>query len=176
MAAFSGNAGLLTLPGHGDRLDAAGLRQTVAASGCGNTQKAQPDAVSVTQETEAGTIYQLNELATIGDVARGAGLVFHMDGGRFSNAVATLGCTPAEMTSGIGVDILSFAATKNGALNTEAIVVFKPELAEPLAFRLRRAGQTWSKMRFAAAQLLAFVEDNLFIRSTRSRNAWPRAC
>lgn len=174
VGAFSGGATLLTLPGRGDRLDADELRSAVAASGRGNTQKPQPDAVSVTQATEAGTIYRLEELAAIGRCARASGLVFHMDGARFSNALATLGCTPAAMTSAVGVDILSFGATKNGAMNTEAIVVLNPALRDPVAFRLRRAGQTWSKMRFAAAQLLAFVADDTFIRSARSANAAAR--
>ena len=171
VGAFSGGASLLTLRGRGDRLDADELRSAIAATGRGNTQKPQPDAVSVTQATEAGTIYQVEELAAIGECARSAGLVYHMDGARFSNALVTLGCSPAAMTSAVGVDILSFGATKNGAMNTEAIVVLNPALRDPVAYRLRRAGQTWSKMRFAAAQLMAFVDDETFIRSSRSANA-----
>ena len=174
VGAFSGGASLLTLQGRGDRLDADELRRATAASGRGNTQKPQPDAISVTQATEAGTIYQLDELAAIGRCAREAGLVYHMDGARFSNALATLGCSLAAMTSAVGVDIMSFGATKNGAMNTEAIVVLNPALREPVAYRLRRAGQTWSKMRFAAAQLMAFVDDQTFIRSARSANAAAR--
>lgn len=174
VGAFSGGASLLTLHGRGDRLDADELRRAIAAGGRGDTQKPQPDAVSVTQATEAGTIYQLEELAAIGRCARDSGLVYHMDGARFSNALATLGCSPAAMTSEVGVDILSFGATKNGAMNTEAIVVLNPTLRDPVAYRLRRAGQTWSKMRFAAAQLMAFVENETFIRSARSANAAAR--
>ena len=128
----------------------------------------------MTQATEAGTVYQLDELAAIGRCARESGLVYHMDGARFSNALATLGCSPAAMTSEVGVDILSFGATKNGAMNTEAIVVLNPKLREAVAYRLRRAGQTWSKMRFAAAQLMAFVEDETFIRSAESANTAAR--
>ena len=174
VGAFSGGASLLTLQGRGDRLDADELRRAIAAGGRGNTQKPQPDAVSVTQATEAGTIYQLDELAAIGRCAREAGLVYHMDGARFSNALATLGCSPAAMTSGLGVDILSFGATKNGAMNTEAIVVLNPKLRESVAYRLRRAGQTWSKMRFAATQLMAFVENETFIRSAQNANTAAR--
>ncbi len=174
VGAFSGGASLLTLLGHGDRLDAGELDDAIRTSGRGNTQKAQPDAVSVTQATEAGTVYQLEELAAIGGCARAAGLIYHMDGARFSNAVATLGCTAAAMTSGVGVDILSFGATKNGAMNTEAIVVLNPALRDPVAYRLRRAGQTWSKMRFAAAQLIAFVEGDAFIHSAQRANASAR--
>ena len=94
-----------------------------------------------------------------------------MDGARFANALATLGCTPADMTWRAGVDILSFGVTKNGGMSAEAIVVFDPELAEELSYRLRRAGQTWSKMRFAAVQLLAYVEGGLYLRSARRSNA-----
>ncbi len=174
VGAFSGGAALLTLQGRGDRLDALELRCAVTASGRGNAQKPQPDAVSVTQATEAGTIYQLEELAAIGQCARDLGLVYHMDGARFSNALATLGCSPAAMTSAVGVDILSFGATKNGAMNTEAIVVLNPALRDPVGYRLRRAGQTWSKMRFAAAQLMAFVEDDTFLQSARRANSAAR--
>ena len=171
VGAFSGGASLLTVQGRGDRRDADELQRAIAAGGHGNTQKPQLDAVSVTQATEAGTIYQLDELAPIGRCAHEAGLIYHMDGARFSNALATLGCSPAAMASEVGVDILSFGATKNGAMNTEMIVILNPKLREAVAYRPRRAGQTWSKMRFAAARLLAFVENGTFIRSAQSANA-----
>ena len=107
----------------------------------------------------------------MGRVARSGGLKFHMDGARFANALVALGCTPAELTWRLGVDILSFGATKNGGMNAEAIVVFDPSIVDDLAYRLRRAGQTWSKMRFAAAQLIAYVENDLFLVSARRANA-----
>jgi threonine aldolase len=94
-----------------------------------------------------------------------------MDGARFANALARLGCSPAEMSWRAGVDILSFGATKNGGALCDAIVVFAPELADGLAVQLRRAGQVWSKMRFAAAQLLAYVEDGLWLRLAAASNA-----
>ncbi len=94
-----------------------------------------------------------------------------MDGARFANALARLGCSPAEMSWRAGVDILSFGATKNGGALCDAIVVFTPELADGLAVQLRRAGQVWSKMRFAAAQLLAYVEDGLWLRLAQASNA-----
>jgi threonine aldolase len=133
--------------------------------------KPQPDAVSITQASEHGTVYRLDEIAELGEIAREAGITFHMDGARFANALVTLGCTPAEMTWRRGVDILSFGATKNGAMSAEAIVVFDPKLVEPLSYRLRSAGQTWSKMRFAAAQLIAYVEDGLYLRLAGRSNA-----
>ena len=94
-----------------------------------------------------------------------------MDGARFANALARLGCSPAEMTWRTGVDILSFGATKNGAMSADAIVVFDRDLVEPLSYRLRRAGQTWSKMRYASAQLLAYVEGGLYLRLATKANA-----
>jgi threonine aldolase len=116
-------------------------------------------------------VYRLDEISAIGEIARAAGIRFHMDGARFANALARLGCSPADMTWRRGVDILSFGATKNGAMSADAVVVFDQSLVEPLAYRLRTAGQTWSKMRFAAAQLIAYVEDDLYVRLAATSNA-----
>jgi len=171
---FSGGAKLVTLPGDGFRLQAPDLARALAQAGVGQRHRPQPDAISLTQATEHGTVYRLDELQAIGALARQHGLRLHMDGARFANALATLGCSPAAMTRQVGVDILSFGATKNGGMNAEAIVVFDPALVEGLAYRLRRAGQTWSKMRYAAVQLLAYVEDDLYLRSARRANALAR--
>ncbi len=169
--AFTAGAKLIPLRGQGYRLAADELDAAIARAERGRHHKPQPDAISVTQATEAGTVYRLDELGRIGEIARRHRVRLHMDGARFANAVATLGCSPAEMTWRAGVDILSFGVTKNGGMNAEAIVVFDGDLAEELAYRLRRAGQTWSKMRFAAIQLLAYVEDDLYLRSARQANA-----
>lgn len=171
VTAFSAGGSLLPLRGEGGMFDARELAAGFDAAGIGNTQRAQPDAVSVTQVTERGRVYAPAAIAGIGAFAREKGLHFHMDGARFANALARLGCGPAEITTKLGVDILSFGATKNGAMSADAIVVFKPELVEPLRFLLRRAGQTWSKMRFAAAQLLAYVEDGLWLKLAAQANA-----
>lgn len=168
--AFTGGAKLILCPGH-FRLDPDELDRVIARAERGRRHKPQPDAISVTQATEAGTVYPLEELARIGAVARRHGVHLHMDGARFANALATLGCTPAEMTWKVGIDILSFGVTKNGGMNAEAIVVFNPDLAEELSYRLRRAGQTWSKMRFGAIQLLAYLEGDLYLRNARHANA-----
>ena len=147
------------------------LAQVLACAERGARNRPQPDAVSITQASEYGTVYDRDELAAIRACARAAGIRFHMDGARFANALATSGCTAAETTWRSGVDILSFGATKNGGMGAEAVVVFDSELVEPLFYRLRRAGQTWSKMRFAAAQLMAYVEDGLFVRLAAHANA-----
>jgi threonine aldolase len=169
--AFSGGAKLIALAGKNCKLEPAMLAQALERAERGNRNRPQPDAVSITQASEYGTVYSREELAAIGACARDAGIRFHMDGARLANALATSGCSPAEMTWRTGVDILSFGATKNGAMGADAIVVFNQALAEPLSYRLRRAGQTWSKMRFAAAQLIAYVEDGLFLRLASHANA-----
>lgn len=169
--AFSGGAKLVTLPGGNYRIAPEALRDALAAAARGIRNRPQPDAVSITQASEYGTVYPLAEIAAIGDIAAREKVTLHMDGARFANALATLNCSPADMTWRAGVDILSFGATKNGAMGAEAIVVFDKALAEPLSYRLRSAGQTWSKMRYAAAQLLAYIEDDLYLDNARHANA-----
>src|SRR5204863_9302327 len=121
--------------------------------------------------SDLGTVYPLAEIRAVAEIAKRRGLKVHMDGARFANASARLGGSPAEMSWRAGVDILSFGATKNGGALCDAIVVFNPELADGLAVQLRRAGQVWSKMRFAAAQLLAYVEDGLWLNLAQASNA-----
>ena len=169
--AFTGGAKLLTLPGRTFGSSRRLLRQALAGTAWGVRNRSQPDAVSITQSSEFGTVYALAEIAEISAIARDRNLSVHMDGARFANALARLGCSPAEMTWRAGVDILSFGATKNGAMSSDAIVVFDRDLVEPLSYRLRRAGQTWSKMRYASAQLLAYVENGLYLRLATKANA-----
>jgi threonine aldolase len=169
--AFSGGARLIPLAGEGFRFRPQALEKALPAAGNFPRHRPQPNAVSITQATEHGTVYRLDELAAIGNIAHNRGLRVHMDGARFANALVRLRSTAAAMTWRAGVDILSFGATKNGGLNAEAIVVFDRSLVDDLSYRLRRAGQTWSKMRFAAAGLLAYVEDGLFLRSAARANA-----
>jgi threonine aldolase len=169
--AFSGGAKLIALPGVNYKLEPAMLAEVLRRAERGIRNRPQPDAVSITQASEYGTVYRREEIEAIGASAREAGARFHMDGARFANALVTLGCSPAEMSWRCGVDILSFGATKNGGMSADAIVVFNPALAEPLSYRLRRAGQTWSKMRFAAAQLIAYVQDGLYLRHAAHANA-----
>ncbi len=128
-------------------------------------------AVSLTQATEAGTVYTVREVRELAAVARAKNLLVHMDGARFANAVARLGCAPAELAGKAGVDVLSFGATKNGALCAEALVFFNRGLTDTMRYRRRRAGHLFSKMRFLSAQLLAFLEDDLWLRNARHANA-----
>jgi threonine aldolase len=127
--------------------------------------------VSITQGTEASTVYTLGEVRAIAEAARARHMWVHMDGARLANAVARLGCTPAEATWKAGVDVLSFGATKNGALAAEAVVFFNRELAQTMRYRRRRGGHLYSKMRFLSVQLEAFIEDGLWLRNARHANA-----
>ena len=167
---FSGGLKLAPVAGAHGRIDAERLAETVAAVAPGQLHRGQPAAVNVTQASDFGTVYPLPEIRAIAEVAKARGLRMHMDGARFANAVVRLGCSPAEVSWRAGIDIMSFGATKNGGALCDAIVVFAPELVDVLTVQLRRAGQVWSKMRFASAQLLAYVEDGLWLDMARSSN------
>lgn len=130
----------------------------------------QPGALSLSQATEAGTVYSAKEVSNISSWARERKMRLHMDGARFGNAVVSLECTPAEITWKAGVDILSFGATKNGALAAEAVIVFDPALASDMAYRRKRAGQLLSKSRFFSAQLHAYLDGDLWLRNAAQSN------
>ena len=168
---FGGGIKLVPVAGSDGRIDPEALARTLAAIQPGTIHRGQPAAVNLTQASDLGAVYPLDDIRAIGAVAKARGLRVHMDGARFANALSRLGCSPAEMSWRAGVDILSFGATKNGGALCDAIVVFAPDLVDGLAVQLRRAGQVWSKMRFAAAQLMAYVEDGLWLRLARQSNA-----
>ena len=130
-----------------------------------------PAALSLSQATEWGTVYSRAELAALTSTAHELGLKVHMDGARFANAIAHLGCTPAEGSWRSGIDVLSFGATKNGALAAEAVIFFLPGLAQEFELRRKRAGQLWSKHRYLSAQLVACLENELWLRHARNANA-----
>lgn len=165
-------SGLKVTPVHGidGKIDPSALKYALTTSGKGQAHKNQPQAINLVQATDLGAVYSVAEVKALSKIARAHELVVHMDGARFANAVATLGCTPAELTVNAGVDILSFGVTKNGGLLTDAIVVFNPKIANNIGFHLRRAGMIWSKMRFASAQVLAYVENDLWLRLARQSN------
>jgi threonine aldolase len=134
-----------------------------------DVHQVQPHALSVTQASEYGRVYQPHELAELGALATERGLGFHVDGARFANAVAFLGCSPAEAAG--PCDALSFGCVKNGGMSAEAIVFFDPELANLARYRRKRAGHLQSKGRFLAAQLHAMLADDLWLRNARAANA-----
>ncbi len=134
-----------------------------------DVHQVQPHAISITQASEYGCVYQPGELAAIAGYARSRGLGLHMDGARFANAVAYLGCSPGEACS--GVDALSFGFVKNGGLGAEAIVFFDTALANVVRYRRKRAGHLQSKGRFLAAQILAMLEGDVWLHNGRAANA-----
>jgi threonine aldolase len=135
----------------------------------------QPGALSLSQATEAGTVYSVKAVTEIAAWAHERKMKVHMDGARFGNAVASLDCAPAEITWKAGVDILSFGATKNGAMAAEAVIVFDPALAGDMAWRRKRAGQLLSKSRFFSAQLHAYLEGGLWLRNAARSNRMAAA-
>lgn len=139
--------------------------------GKGDVHAVQPSAVSITQSTEEGQIYTPEQVAAIGGVCRELRVPLHMDGARFANALVAQDCTAAQLTWRAGVDVLSFGATKNGALNAEALIVFNEALWETLPFRRKRAGHLLSKMRFISAQMHAYLQHDLWLGNARHANA-----
>ena len=168
---FTGGAKLLALASPDGKLSAGQLAAPVAHAREMGVHHVLPAAVSISQATEWGTVYQPDELKALTAAAHAHGLHVHMDGARFANAVAHLGCTPAEASWQSGVDLLSFGATKNGALAAEAVIFFKPELARDFEMRRKRAGHLWSKLRYLSAQLVACLEQDLWLRHARHANA-----
>jgi threonine aldolase len=167
---YTGGAKLVLLGDADGKFTAAELEGKLASAHIGFQHAVQPAAVSVTQAAELGTIYNVDELNAIGAVADKYNLGYHMDGARFANALVSLGCTPAEMSWKAGVDVLSFGATKNGAMAAEAVVFFKEELAENFLYRRKRGGHLFSKMRFLSAQLEAYLADDLWLNNARYSN------
>ncbi len=164
-------ARLTPLPGRNGVLD-AGVLDAWLNDHPASVHSVQPASVSITQATECGTLYQPVEVADIAAVCRRHNLKLHMDGARFANALATLGISPAAATWQSGVDVLSFGATKNGALGAEAVVFFDPQLARDFELRRKRAAHLFSKMRYLSAQLLACVEGDFFLRNASCANAF----
>lgn len=168
---FYTGAKLVPLAGEHGRLAATDLSEKLEGLAIGFEHHVQPAAISLTQATESGTSYRPDDIAAIAEVAQRFDLGLHMDGARFANSVAYLGCAPAEVTWRAGVDVLSFGATKNGGLAAEAAVFFRPELAETFKYRRKRGGHLFSKMRYLSAQLDAYVKDGLWLRYASQANA-----
>ncbi|MGH8850392.1 MAG: threonine aldolase family protein [Casimicrobiaceae bacterium] len=167
---YTGGARLVSIDGRNGLIDPGDLDRALAGFDPGRTLS-QPAAVSVTQASEFGTVYSLQHLRDIADVCRRHGVRLHMDGARFANALAHLGCQPAEMSWRAGVDVLSFGATKNGAMAADAVLVFDPALAAGLRMRQKRGGLILSKHRFLSIQLDAYLTDGLWLELARAANA-----
>jgi threonine aldolase len=167
---FTGGAKLLGLPAADGKIRPHQVAAAIAFAEDMGVHHVQPGAVSLTQATEWGTVYDLKEVSALAAVARKNGLPLHMDGARFANALVHLDCTPADATWRSGVDVLSLGATKNGALCAEAVVFFDPARARGFERRRKQAGHLWSKLRFVSAQLLAYFEQGLWLTNARHAN------
>ncbi len=171
---YSGGAKLVPLAGKDGKIPPQDFAAALAAAGIGQVHHVQPAALSLTDETEAGTLYRPAEVRALAAIAHAHGLKVHMDGARFANAIAALGCSPADLTWRAGVDALSFGATKGGALAAEAVVFFDPALAEGFGYRRKRGAHLFSKMRFVSAQLEAYVKDGLWLKLAHHANGMAK--
>ena len=142
-----------------------------AMRGIGDEHHVQARVVSLTQATEVGTVYTLDEIAALSGWAHSEGLFVHLDGARIANAAASLGVDLGALGQSVGVDVLSFGGTKNGALGAEAVLTFRPEAATSLRFLRKQSMQLSSKMRFVAAQFVALLTDDLWLRNAAHANA-----
>jgi len=168
---FSDGAKLIPLPGDGTKIAPETLAEALKTAWIGSVHAVQPAALTLTQQSECGTVYTADEVGALTKIARDYKLAVHMDGARFANAVAHLGCAPADITWRAGVDLLSFGATKNGALGAEAIIAFRDDLSQEIEFRRKRAGHLLSKLRYVSAQLEAYITDGLWLRLATHANA-----
>ncbi|WP_333714670.1 threonine aldolase family protein [Yoonia sp.] len=168
---FYTGAKLTLVPTVDGKMTTDGLRAKILAEQNRGVHGPQRGPLSLTQVTEKGTIYALDEIRALTSVAREYGLKTHLDGARFANALVALDCSPAEMTWKAGVDTVSFGGTKNGAMGVEACVIFDPDLAWEFELRRKRGGHLLSKHRYLSAQMQAYLEDGLWLDMARAANA-----
>jgi threonine aldolase len=167
---FTHGAKLVTIECPDAKLTPGLITQSLAHFQKGVVHHLQPAAISLTQASELGTVYTPAEIAAISQLARTRGLKLHMDGARFANALAGLGCSAAELTWKAGVDVLSFGATKNGALAAEAVIFFDPDDVGDFQYRRKKSGHLLSKMRFVSVQLEAYLKDDHWLANARRAN------
>jgi threonine aldolase len=167
---FTHGAKLMLVDGPGAKVAPNAVEDAVARIRK-DVHQVQPKALSITNATEYGLAYTAAEVAALGEVAKRHALGFHMDGARFANAIVATGDSPADVTWRAGVDALSFGFVKNGGLNAEALILFDTELADEVAVRRKRAGHLLSKGRMLAAQILAMLDNDLWLANGRAANA-----
>lgn len=170
---FTGGAKIMGLPGASGKITPAVVEKTLKGFIRGDHDP-KPRGASLTNATELGTVYSPAEVKAISELIRPRGMKLHMDGARFANAVAGLGVTPADLSWRAGVDVMSFGATKNGAMMLEAVVFFDLALAEDFGYRRMRGGQLMSKSRYLGAQMTAYLADGLWLDNARRANALAR--
>ena len=171
---YTNGAKLIPVPAADGKMTADALEDAIGAVGGGGARLPhvmEATAVSISQVTECGTVYSADEIRDVCAVARANDLYVHLDGARFANAVAALGCDPSEIAWRAGVDLMSFGATKNGAMAAEAVILFNEDLEDTLSRRRMRGGHLFSKMRFLSAQLVRYLEDGLWLQLAANANA-----
>ncbi|MCC6519977.1 MAG: beta-eliminating lyase-related protein [Tabrizicola sp.] len=168
---FYSGAKLVLVPGDHGKITPDGLSTALATTGESGVHGVQRGMLSLTNVTEAGTVYTPAEIASLTALAKAKGLPCHLDGARFANALVATGATPAQMTWQVGIDVLSFGGTKNGCLGVEGVVLFNPEKAWELELRRKRGGHLFSKHRFLSAQMQAYLSDGLWLRLAAQANA-----
>ena len=171
---FSG-AKLIPIKGHHGKISPKALTKSLNFTSDHGYHSSMPTVLSITQPTEYGTVYSLNELKELSEIAHKYNLKIHMDGARFANAIAHLKCTPAECTWKLGVDILSFGSTKNGTLNGEGLVIFDHKYTLGMKWRLKQTAQLTSKARFISTQLKTYIEKNNWITWASEVNLLAKA-
>jgi threonine aldolase len=167
---FTGGAKLVLVDGEHGRMTPDALRKSITTVGQGGVHGVQRGMVSLTNATEAGTIYTAAETAELCQVARDFGLPVHLDGARFANALVSTNASPADLTWRAGVDVVSFGGTKNGLLGVEAVVIFDPAKAWEFELRRKRGGHLFSKHRYLAAQMDAYLTGDLWLTCARQAN------
>jgi threonine aldolase len=168
---YAGGAKLVLVDGPHGKMDPASLATQLDRIGAGGVHSLQTGMLTITNVTEAGTVYTPPEVAALTALAKAKGLPCHLDGARFANALVATGASAAEMTWKAGIDILSFGGTKNGCLGVEAVVIFDPAKAHEFELRRKRGGHLFSKNRFLAAQFDAYLQDGLWLRLAAQANA-----
>ena len=167
---FGGGVVMQGVDGEHALIDPERLRARLEATRWGDPHESQPSVLSLTVPSDEGTLYQPARIGELVEIARASGLKVHMDGARLANALASLGCSPADLTWRAGVDVVSLGAIKNGVLGADAIVAFDDAAAEELVYRTKRSGHVTSKMRFQSAQLAAYLTDGLWLRLAAHSN------
>jgi threonine aldolase len=167
---FGGGAVMQGVEGEHALIEPGRLRTALEQVRWGDPHESQPSVLSLTLPSDHGTVYQPGQLEELISIAREYGMRAHVDGARIANALVALGCSPADVTWRVGVDVLSLGATKNGALSAEALVAFDDRIADELVYRTKRSGHVTSKMRFQSAQLAAYLTDGLWLRLATNAN------
>jgi threonine aldolase len=168
---YGGGIKLVGLAGAAGKIAPATLRRALDTGQWGGPHHVSPSVLSLSQATEAGTIYRPDEISELAEIAHARGLAVHVDGARFANALVRMNASLADATWKAGVDVLSFGATKGGALAAEAVVFFDPARGANMAERRKRGGHLISKHRFVAAQIEAYLADDLWLKLARHANA-----